>query len=180
MRPFSSCMLIAKLAEATGVPYLENLAKAAIAVIELLEKVKTNKNRVKELAESIVNTVNVIKSHPVVGREGEKIAEHLADTCSEMERCLGDIAEHLNNEIRRHRGIRGFLDANDFRDAIESYKRQIDDLKTDFVIQLILDSLQMQYDSAAENRNKTGAVPRDEIVIHIPIHHARFAMLLFV
>ncbi len=37
MCPFSSCILIAKLAEATGVPYLENLAKAAIAVIELLE-----------------------------------------------------------------------------------------------------------------------------------------------
>ncbi len=37
MRPFSSCVLIAKLAEATGVPYLENLAKVAIVVIELLD-----------------------------------------------------------------------------------------------------------------------------------------------
>ncbi|SJL02957.1 uncharacterized protein ARMOST_06300 [Armillaria ostoyae] len=180
MRPFSSCILIAKLAEATGVPYLENLAKAAIAVIELLEKVKTNKERVKELAESIVNTVNVIESHHVAGREGEKRAEYLADICSEMERCLGDIAEHLNNEIRRHRGIKGYLDANDFRDAIESYRRQFEDLKIDFVIQVNLDCLQMQYALAAEIRNKNGTKPRDEIVIHIPIHHARFAMFLFV
>ncbi len=38
----------------------------------------------------------------------------------------------------------------------------------------------MQYDLVAEVRTTNRAGPRDEIVIHIPIHHARFAMLLFV
>ncbi len=37
MGQFAAYALVAKLAEATGVPYLENVAKAAVAVIELLE-----------------------------------------------------------------------------------------------------------------------------------------------
>ncbi|KAK0222497.1 hypothetical protein EDD85DRAFT_861293 [Armillaria nabsnona] len=179
MRPFSSCVLIAKLAEATGVPYLENLAKVAVVVIELLDKVKTNKHRVKELAESIANTVTVINSH-VTGRKGQQRNEYFADICNEMERCLSSIAEHLNNETRKQHGLKGLLDANDLREAIESYRRQIEDLKMDFLIHITSDCLLMQNDLVAQVRTTNRAGPRDEIVIHIPIHHARFAMLLFV
>ncbi|PBK65233.1 hypothetical protein ARMSODRAFT_438686 [Armillaria solidipes] len=173
MQPVSSCALIAKLAEATGVPYLENLAKVAVVVIELLDKVKTNKHRAKELAESVANTITVINSH-VTGRKGERRSEYFADICSEMERCLSGIAEHLNNETRKQRGLKGLLD------AIESYRRQIEDLKMDFLIHITSDCLLMQYDLMAEVRTTNRAGPRDEIVIHIPIHHARFAMLIFV
>ncbi|KAK0234286.1 hypothetical protein IW262DRAFT_143732 [Armillaria fumosa] len=179
MRPISSCALIAKPAEATGVPYLENLAKVAVAVIELLDKVKTNKHRAKELAESIANTITVINSH-VTGRKGEQRTAYFVDIFHEMERCLSSITEHLKNEPRKQRGLKGLLDAHDLRDAIESYRRQIEDLKMDFLIHITSDCLLMQYDLAAEVRTTNRAGPQDEIVIHIPIRHARFAMLLFV
>lgn len=179
MRPISSCALIAKLAEATGVPYLENLAKVAVVVIELLDKVKTNKHRAKELAESITNTITVINSH-VTGRKGEQGNTYFVDVCNEMERCLSSIAEHLKNETRKQGGLKGLFDAHDLRDAIESYRRQIEDLKMDFLIHITSDCLLMQYDLVAEVRTANGAAPRDEILIHISIRHAQFAMLLFV
>ncbi|KAK0491804.1 hypothetical protein EDD18DRAFT_1186347 [Armillaria luteobubalina] len=200
MRPINSCALIAKLAEATGVPYLENLAKVAVIVIELLDvrmtvvcpsvtcccsslhlvqKVKTNKHRAKELAESITNTITVINSH-VTGRKGEQGSTYFVDVCNEMKRCLSSITEHLKNETRKQCRLKGLLDAHDLRDAIESYRRQIEDLKMDFLIHITSDCLLMQYDLVAEVRTANRAAPRDEIVIHIPIRHARFVMLLFV
>ncbi len=88
---FSAGVIVAKIAEASGVPYLQNVAKAAVVVTELLEvrrppsilcccysphrdfvwKVKTNKHEAKELCESIANTVAVINSH-VAGKKGEQ------------------------------------------------------------------------------------------------------------
>lgn len=104
MASFSAGVIVAKIAEASGVPYLQNVAKAAVVVTELLEvrrppsilcccyshrdfvwKVKTNKHEAKELCESIANTVAVINSH-VAGKKGEQRTEYFADICSEMER----------------------------------------------------------------------------------------------
>ncbi|KAK0432485.1 hypothetical protein EV421DRAFT_1848541 [Armillaria borealis] len=133
MAPFSAGVVVAKIAEASGVPYLQNVAKAAVVVIELLEKVKTNKHEAKELCESIANTVTVINSH-AAGKKGEQRTEYFADICSEMERCLSDIEEQLNNERRKRRRLKGFVNANDFHDAIKTYRRRVEDLKTDFLV----------------------------------------------
>ncbi|PBK93576.1 hypothetical protein ARMGADRAFT_1079880 [Armillaria gallica] len=135
MAPFSAGVIVAKIAEATGVLYLQNVAKAALVVIELLEKVKTNKCEVKELCESIVNTVTVIDSH-VAGRKGEDGAEYFA--------------EHVKDEKCKRRGLKGFLNANDFHDAIETYRRRVEDLKIDFLIHVTGDCSLMLYDLIAE------------------------------
>ncbi|PBK93581.1 hypothetical protein ARMGADRAFT_1030179 [Armillaria gallica] len=116
-------VLIAKLAEATGVPYLENVAKAAVAVIELLKKVKTNKCEVKELCESIANTVTIINSH-VMSKKGEQRVECFTDICGEMEQCLNDIAGQVKDKKCKHHGLKGFINANDFHDAIETYRKE--------------------------------------------------------
>ncbi|SJL18380.1 uncharacterized protein ARMOST_21968 [Armillaria ostoyae] len=180
MGHFTAYVLVAKLAEATGVPYLENVAKAAVAVIELLEKVKTNKHEVKELCESIANTVTVINSH-VASRKGEERAEYFAGVCGEMERCLNDIAEHVKDEKRKRRGLKGFLNANDFHDAIETYRRRVEDLKMDFLIHVTGDCSLMLYDLIAEARKeRNGAAHQDEIVIHIPLNRTTlFGLILF-
>ncbi|SJL13669.1 uncharacterized protein ARMOST_17117 [Armillaria ostoyae] len=107
-----------------------------VVVIELLEKVKTNEHEAKELCKSIANTVTVINSWHIVGRIGEERAEYFACICSEMEQCLIDIEEQLNDEKRKCRGFKKILTVNDFHDAIETYRRHVEDLKTDFLISI--------------------------------------------
>ncbi len=38
----------------------------------------------------------------------------------------------MKDEKRKRRGLKGFLNANDFHDAIETYRRRVEDLKMDF------------------------------------------------
>ncbi|KAK0218475.1 hypothetical protein EDD85DRAFT_961495 [Armillaria nabsnona] len=126
------------LVESSGIPYVEKLAKVAVAVIELLEKKAKNKEDVKELCKSITNTVDVIKA--LVSMHGEQGAAYFKDICTEMDRYLASIADDLKDAQRKHRGLGGFLNVNKFQDAIQGYKKRVDDLKMDFLIHITGDS----------------------------------------
>lgn len=155
-----------------------------VVVIELLEKVKTNEHEAKELCKSIANTVTVINSWHIVGRIGEERAEYFACICSEMEQCLIDIEEQLNDEKRKCRGFKKILTVNDFHDAIETYRRHVEDLKTDFLISITGECLLKLCELMAEvrntNREGTGVARRDETMVHISINRTVFfALILF-
>ncbi len=44
------------------------------------------------------------------------------------------MAQDIKDFKLKHRGLRGVFCVDDFRDAIQSYRRRVDDLKTDFVV----------------------------------------------
>ncbi|KAK0491755.1 hypothetical protein EDD18DRAFT_1465768 [Armillaria luteobubalina] len=126
---------VASLVEASGIPYVEKLAKVAVAVIELLEKKAKNKDEVKELWETINNTVAVIQA--LVAKHGEQGAEYFKDVCEEMEGYLVGIAQDLEGTHRRKScRIKGFFNVNDLRDAILGYRKRVGDLRTDFLIHI--------------------------------------------
>ncbi|SJL02816.1 uncharacterized protein ARMOST_06153 [Armillaria ostoyae] len=123
MPALNASLQVASLVEASGVPYIEKLAKVTVAVIELLEKKAKNKEDVKELCQSITDTVAVIES------------------LIEMERYLTSIACDLKDVQGKHRGFKGFLNVNKFQDTIQGYKKRVDDLKMDFLIHITGDSM---------------------------------------
>ncbi len=44
------------------------------------------------------------------------------------------MAQDIKDFKLKHRGLRGVFWVDDFRDAIQAYRRRVDDLKTDFVV----------------------------------------------
>ncbi|KAK0450469.1 uncharacterized protein EV420DRAFT_736737 [Desarmillaria tabescens] len=137
MPALNACLKVANIAEASGVPYVQNVAKVAVTVFELLEQKGNNKNNAKELCESIANTIAVIDT--VVLMHGEPGASHFKDTCIDMEEYLESMAQELKDIKRKHRGLKGVFSVDDFRDTIQAYRRRVDDLKTDFLIHSVGD-----------------------------------------
>ncbi|KAK0479496.1 hypothetical protein IW261DRAFT_1607847 [Armillaria novae-zelandiae] len=69
MPAVNACTQVASLAEASGIPYIEKLAKVTVAVLELLEVGVRNQKDVKTLCESIANTVVVINTVVTMNEE---------------------------------------------------------------------------------------------------------------
>ncbi|KAK0185328.1 hypothetical protein F5146DRAFT_1125281 [Armillaria mellea] len=133
LRPF------AQIAEASSVPYLENVAKVAVVIFEALEQKGKNKEDAKELCESIANTIVVIDT--LVRMQGERGALYFMGICGEMEGYLQGMAQDLKDTKRKHAGIKGILRVDDFRDTTQAYRKRVDDLKMEFLIQVTDDCL---------------------------------------
>ncbi|PBK84449.1 hypothetical protein ARMGADRAFT_1088463 [Armillaria gallica] len=139
MSALNACLKVAKIAEVSSVPYLENVAKVAVVIFELLEQRGKNKENSKELCESIANTIVVIDS--LVRMQGERGAPYFMGICGEMEGYLQGMAQELKETKRKHRGIKGVFNVDEFRDAIRVYRKRVDDLKMDFLIYVTSDCL---------------------------------------
>ncbi|KAK0464100.1 hypothetical protein IW261DRAFT_133880 [Armillaria novae-zelandiae] len=145
MPALNACLKVADIAEVSGVPYLENVAKIAVVMFELLAKKGENKESTKELCESIANTIVVIDT--LVRMQGELSAAYFMGICGEMEGYLQDVVKFLKDIKHKPHGLEGAFDIDGFRDTIQTYRRRVDDLKTDFLIQItgdcLLDVMQM-------------------------------------
>ncbi|KAK0481011.1 hypothetical protein EDD18DRAFT_1113375 [Armillaria luteobubalina] len=131
MSTLNACLKVAKIAEASGAPYLENVAK-------LLKQKGKNKKEAKELCDSIADTIVVIDD--LVHMHGDQDTSCYIDICGEMETYLQWMAQDIKDFKLNHCGLRGVFCVDDFRDAIQSYRRHVDDLKMDFVIHSVGDS----------------------------------------
>ncbi|KAK0429837.1 hypothetical protein EV421DRAFT_1863806 [Armillaria borealis] len=176
MPSLNACLKVANLAEASGIPYIEKLAKIVVVVMELLEQRGKNKKDVKALCESIANTVVVVNT--VVSMYEEVGAAYFTSICEEMEEYLTSLAEDLKSEVKsKHHGIKGFFSTKELRNAIQDYRIRVNDLKTDFLIHVTSDSRlalvdvqATQRDSMrlmAEIRNKQNTALEGEFVIRI-------------
>ncbi|SJL02817.1 uncharacterized protein ARMOST_06155 [Armillaria ostoyae] len=139
MSALNACLKVAQIAEASSVPYLENVAKVAVVIFELLEKKGKNKEDAKELCESIANTIVVIDT--LVRMQGERGAPYFMGICGEMDGYLQGMAQDLKDTKRKRRGIKGVFSVDEYRDAIQAYRKRVDDLKMDFLIHVTGDCL---------------------------------------
>ncbi|KAK0450479.1 uncharacterized protein EV420DRAFT_1482686 [Desarmillaria tabescens] len=109
----------------------------AVVVFKLFEQRGKNKENAKELCESIANTIVVVDTF--VRMHGEPGASHFKEICGEMEKYLQEMAQSMNDVKRKHRGLKGVFSVDDFGDAIQTYRRRVDDLKTDFIMHSVGD-----------------------------------------
>ncbi|KAK0185341.1 hypothetical protein F5146DRAFT_1228254 [Armillaria mellea] len=132
MSALNASLKVAKIAEASGVPYVENVVKIAAVVFKLLEQKGKNKKNAEQLCQSIADTIVVIDD--LVRMHGEEGTSSYIDICREMEAFLQQMAQDIQNFKLKHRGLRGIFCADDFGDVLQAYRRRVDDLKMDFVI----------------------------------------------
>ncbi|PBK84442.1 hypothetical protein ARMGADRAFT_1170063 [Armillaria gallica] len=165
----NACLKVANIAEASGVPYVENMANVALVVLKLLEQKGKNKKSAEELCESIADTIVVIDT--LVRRHGDQGTLCYSDSCGEMEKYLQSMMEDIKSFKLKHRGFRGFFCADNFRDIIRTHRRRVDDLKTDFLIHLVGDChLEVTQMHSQLKNAMTPAVVRhsEEFVFRIP------------
>ncbi|KAK0479497.1 hypothetical protein IW261DRAFT_1564140 [Armillaria novae-zelandiae] len=145
MPALNACLKVADIAEVSGVPYVENVAKVAVVIFEFLAEKGENKESTKELCESIANTIIVIDT--LVRMQGELGAAYFMGICGEMEGYLQAVVQNWKDIKHKPRGLEGAIDIDGFRDTIQTYRRRVDDLKTDFLIKItgdcLLDVMQM-------------------------------------
>ncbi|KAK0207296.1 hypothetical protein IW262DRAFT_665448 [Armillaria fumosa] len=145
MPALNICLKVADIAEASGAPYLENVAKVAVVIFKLLEKKGENKESTKELCENIANTIIVIDT--LVRMQGELGAAYFMGICGEIEVYLQAVPEHLQDPKRKHRGLEDVFNIDEFQDTIQAYRKHVEDLKMDLVIDVtgncLLDAMQM-------------------------------------
>ncbi|KAK0481010.1 hypothetical protein EDD18DRAFT_1113374 [Armillaria luteobubalina] len=116
MPTLNACLQVARIAEASGIPYIQKLAKVTVAVVELLEQWGKNKKNIKALCESIANTVVVINTV-----------------------ALTSLAQDLKTELeRKHCGVKGFFKTKELQETIQDFRIRINDLRTDFMIHCLL------------------------------------------
>ncbi|KAK0466644.1 hypothetical protein IW261DRAFT_1521109, partial [Armillaria novae-zelandiae] len=187
MPALNVCLQVAKIAEGSGIPYLEDLAKAAVTVFELLEKKGKNKKAAKELSESIANTIVVIDTF--VRIHGDRAGAYFEDVCGTMAGYLDSMAQDLKHTHLKHRGIKCFFNVDECRDTIQAYRKRVDDLKVDFLIHLTGDCfaevievhkvVQVLKDIAEMRSRHLGKVP-EKISMHSMIQIAGCTGFFFV
>ncbi|KAK0218478.1 hypothetical protein EDD85DRAFT_866697, partial [Armillaria nabsnona] len=139
MTSLNACLQVVRLTEPAGdsVPYLESMAKVAVLVFKLLDQKAKNKESAKELCERIANTTMVIDT--LVRMQGEGESSCYIDICEEMEKYLQGTRQDMTDIELKDRGIKGVFCVDEFRDAIQAYRRRVDDLKTDASIHSSVD-----------------------------------------
>ncbi|KAK0207295.1 hypothetical protein IW262DRAFT_1302890 [Armillaria fumosa] len=177
MPDLNACLQVTRLAEASGIPYIEKLAQVTVAIMELLEQGGKNQKDVKALCESIANTVVVINT--VVSMNEEMGATFFKDICVEMEEYLTSLAQDLKAELeRKHRGVKGFFRTKELQETIQDFRIRVNDLRTDFSIHCLLMLVELQLTRRnktrlmAEIQNKEDTAPNGEFVIRIATKHA--------
>ncbi|KAK0450491.1 uncharacterized protein EV420DRAFT_737266 [Desarmillaria tabescens] len=141
MSALHACLQVVRLAEAasSSVPYVRSVAKVALLVFQLLDQRGKNKENVKELCDSIANTIVVIDT--LVRMQGERGASCFKDICGEMEGYLHCMVQDIKDMKHRHRGLKSVLSIDEFRDTIQAYNKRVNDLKMDFLIHVTGDCL---------------------------------------
>ncbi len=51
------------------------------------------------------------------------------------------MAQDLKDTKRKHRGIKGVFNVDEYRDVIQAYRKRVDDLKMDFLVCFFFQSL---------------------------------------
>ncbi|KAK0430546.1 hypothetical protein EV421DRAFT_276848 [Armillaria borealis] len=130
-----SCLQAARLTAAAGemapFPFVKGVAQCVVVVLEIIQKAANNRNDLRDLAESIVNTLVAVRD--AVIEHGPTSTSHFQNICVEFQDYMTELLSKLNNE-RRSRGIRRVLKAKKISDDISAYRQRVQAAKEDFLI----------------------------------------------
>ncbi|PBK65335.1 hypothetical protein ARMSODRAFT_1022445 [Armillaria solidipes] len=165
----------ASLIEASGVPYIDKLAKVAVAIRATGEQ--KNKEDVKEQHYRYSRRYRKPCLYAWRARSGV-LQGYLCRDGKLTGRYLTGIADDLKDAQRKPRRIKGFLKVSDLRDTIQGYRKHVDNLKIDVLIHISGDSMLALIEihrMLSEMRNMKETAPKDEsVIIRITIIRADF------
>ncbi|KAJ7765957.1 hypothetical protein DFH07DRAFT_359600 [Mycena maculata] len=134
--------LIASAAEAAPVPYVKAVFGSVVVLLETVEKVKKNREEMKELCEDTVEIIKIVQGQ--IKAHGDTAAVKFKGLCEDLERCLQDILNAIEPLKKEPRGFRSrfkeVVKWSSTADQIAGYQKRIQTLRSNFVLTATVDT----------------------------------------
>ncbi|KAF8142487.1 P-loop containing nucleoside triphosphate hydrolase protein [Mycena galopus ATCC 62051] len=129
-------------AECVPFPQVKAVFGAFVVLLETIEKLKRNRDDLKELCENAMDIINII--HEEIISHGETAAFRLKDRCEELESLLQDIVnavKQLQKEPRSFSGrFKELLKLASVAEGIASYRAKMQELRSNFILMAGIDT----------------------------------------
>ncbi|KAJ7108904.1 hypothetical protein C8R43DRAFT_1079913 [Mycena crocata] len=128
--------IVTAAAECVPFPYIKGVFGTVVVLLETVQKVTKNRDSMKELCESTVEIITILKEHIVA--DGESFQRE----CEELESLLQEILIVLQPLTAKPRGVsahvKELLKSTRKADAISGYRQKIRDLRSNLILKAVL------------------------------------------
>ncbi|KAJ7458472.1 hypothetical protein FB451DRAFT_579993 [Mycena latifolia] len=151
-------------AEYIPFPYVKGVFRTAVTILETVEKVKKNRDDLKELCENITDIIRVVQEQ--LSDHSDTAALRFKSLCEALESVLQDVLKAVQQLQIRERGLSGRLKEvmklGSTADEISGYRTKIQELRLNFMLGTTID-IHMKVDKALST-----AAPPNQLAPQIP------------
>ncbi|KAJ7458462.1 hypothetical protein FB451DRAFT_579971 [Mycena latifolia] len=136
-------------AECVPFPYVKGVFGTAVTILETIEKVKKNRDDLKELCENITDIIRVVQEQ--LSAHSDTAAFRFKSLCEALESVLQDVLKAVKQLQTREQGLSGRLKEvmklGSTADEISGYRTKIQELRLNFMLGTTID-IHMKVDKA--------------------------------
>ncbi|KAJ7108938.1 hypothetical protein C8R43DRAFT_184305 [Mycena crocata] len=134
--------IVTSAAECAPFPYLKGVFGTGVVLLETVEKVKKNRENLKELCENTVEIITIVRDQIVA--HGDSAATKFKSKCNELESLLREVCDAITPLNAKPRGIRAhlkeFVKSSSNADTINEYQQRIRNLRDNFGFMATIDT----------------------------------------
>ncbi|KAJ7144256.1 hypothetical protein C8R44DRAFT_725214 [Mycena epipterygia] len=135
-RSLLTAKTIAAGAESLPFPYVKGVFGIAVVLLETIEKVKKNREDLKELCGETLEIMKIVQDQ--ISAHGETAAVKFKSLCEDLEVCLQDVLHSVRNLQVQSGGFRSrfreIVKLASTTDQIIHYQNRIRTLRSNFVV----------------------------------------------
>ncbi|KAJ7494871.1 hypothetical protein B0H11DRAFT_920435 [Mycena galericulata] len=133
---------ITAAAECAPFPYIKGVFGTVIILLETVEKVKKNRDDLKELCEDTVTIIEIVRGQ--ISAHGDMAATNLKGLCEDLERCLQDILDAVKPLQKKAKGLSGrfkeVIKLSSTTEQITGFQTRIQTLRSNFLLAAMIDT----------------------------------------
>ncbi|KAJ6503146.1 hypothetical protein DFH09DRAFT_1289496 [Mycena vulgaris] len=138
----TTAKLIAAGAECIPFPYVKGVFGTVVVILETVEKVKRNRDDLKELCGNIVEIIKIIQDQLVA--HGDTGALKFKGLCEDLASVLEGVLQSIKQLPTESRGLSGrfkeVMKLGSTADKIAGYRMRIQELRSNFVLMAAIDT----------------------------------------
>ncbi|KAJ6547728.1 hypothetical protein DFH09DRAFT_1281729 [Mycena vulgaris] len=176
----TTAKLIAAGAECIPFPYVKGVFGMVVVILETVEKVKRNRDDLKELCEDIVEIVGIVQGR--LSSHADTTAVEFRRLCEKLEGVLEDVLQSIKKLPAGARGLRSHfkevMKLGSTADEIAGYRMRIQKLQSNFMLMATIDTnLQVHKGFSTGRLPDSSAPPTTQTITKCPppsrIFHGR-------
>ncbi|KAJ7222088.1 hypothetical protein GGX14DRAFT_662587 [Mycena pura] len=122
-------------AEVVPFPYVKGVFATITTVLEAVEKVRKNRDVLKELCEDITEITSVVRDK--LSQDPNKVAGELEERCKELDSILQDVLITIQKMQKTRYFLKEMFTATEIADEIAGYQAKIKKLVSNFMVDLL-------------------------------------------
>ncbi|KAJ7106955.1 hypothetical protein C8R44DRAFT_322986 [Mycena epipterygia] len=133
--------IITAAADSVPLPYVKGVFGTVVVLLETVEKLKKNRDDLKELCEDIMKIISVVRR---LSAQPDTPVSEFKTQCEEFEDALQSIVTAVNKMQAKPKGFRGhlkeFVRLGSTTDAISGYRKRMQELRSNFTLMAAADT----------------------------------------